>query len=678
MAVSVVGCTLVFILSYSDRKYGFAECLHDVILMLTSSRRGIAKLSLELVDFKCTQRLQNSRLTPLCYHCCRIGRQSSIWHARRPSSSTALAQARGTGSNSRSGRNQPQKGVVLGQEKRQTALYNAEERSAGRFHASELGKRKIPCHFTQDTHDLKTMHVQHQNREMDKEPSEGGECSLRPARKQITRPNQRVLEFRIQEETGAGMVEKKARYSRSRELVNPSRHLSRILADNTNSLEDAWDLYQHYHDQGVNTLNDRVLEKLAHRIIHVRRPTRLFFFRLLSVVSRLRLERQKTANYPLVRTIEWNALIHFAGNGLRVTTPESYNAALEVYDDMLHHLKREDDAQKSQLDPSRVKLAEPDIYTYTTLLNIAVKSKHKPAIEHAANLLKSKQAQPTRVTHLSTLPYRFREEGLLGIRSLLSTLYDEGYGIDIDGINAYITCAGKEGRIDIVQNLYMVLRQNQLDFLQNGNGNDDHDDEHRPSLSASYSHATNTTLADKDNANLIEGVLIPRTLVPDEITYTFVIQALAYSGDILNAINVLTDMLSTKRPEPDNGYYQPSYPIFRAFFLAFSKHAAEMSRLPSGARYRHARRSGWSWERLQILLDSFFELEDCKPSARVVYWIVMSVKWTTGNDEERIRSIWLKLKERFSFRIGGRLRKVDEWFGMTEERWKNRWTKTQP
>lgn len=458
----------------------------------------------------------------------------------------------------------------------------------------------------------------------------------------------------------------------------PLRKFCRILADESHSLEDVWTFYhRHFRDKETNTLDDRILETLANRIIQVQHPTRLQFFRLLSVLSRLRQERLRAANYPLIRTKEWNALIHFAGNGLRKTTPEAYNAALDVYDDMLRHAKDEskDTNLNTLTDSAAVVFAEPDIYTYTTLLNIAVKCKHKPAIDHATNMLKAAQLEPTRITYLCTLPFRFREEGLLGIRSLMSTLIMRGHEVGIDGINAYITCAGKDGRVDIVKNLYKALRQNLLDQQE---------EEDTSACSVTYhrheatdmdlvAQVTPVDFATKEDQNYVEGVFLSRALVPDEITYTVVVQTLAYSGHVLDAIEVLTDMLSTKRTPPDSGYFQPSYPVFRAFFLSYNKYALQMNKLPPGARLRYARHSGWTWERLQILLDAFFELEDCKPSARVIYWILMSVKWTTGNDEERMRTVWLKLKERFSFRTGGRLAKLDGWFGAPDQQWRTRW-----
>ena len=100
----------------------------------------------------------------------------------------------------------------------------------------------------------------------------------------------------------------------------------------------------------------------------------------------------------------------------------------------------------------------PDIYTYTTLLNIALRSQHQPAIDHAMSLLQNSGEKPTFITYLCMMRHRHRREGLNGAREILSTLHPDD--VKCDGITAFLDCAGSDGELSIIQNIYTTLRRN--------------------------------------------------------------------------------------------------------------------------------------------------------------------------------------------------------------------------
>ncbi|KAH8118542.1 hypothetical protein DFH11DRAFT_1479179, partial [Phellopilus nigrolimitatus] len=386
-----------------------------------------------------------------------------------------------------------------------------------------------------------------------------------------------------------------------------------------------------------------MLRYFAHRLICTRPRSRSLFLRLLSVLARLRRDRSYYGvRLAYLTTAEWNALIHLAGCGMRKIRLETYNAALDVFGDMVRSAAE----TKAESGQEGQACANPDIHTYTTLLNIAVKTGHAPAITHATQLLRSSSTTPTRVTHLCTIPFRQKSEGLAGVRDVLSTLEREGLDIGIDGLNAFLQSAGQKGQTDAVLNVYNALRRNLQEkssaVAEAG----------KESGAESF---TGRTVKDTEDVVSVEGITFSKSLVPDEATYTFSIQTLAYHGDLLRALQVFTDMLSTRRAPPKTGFFQPSYAVFRALFCAYAKHGYKMEKMPVFARRLYARQTAWDWDRLRIILEAFFELEEREPSERMVYWIIESVRKVTGSEELQ-RDVWARLNQRFRIRKGGRLK----------------------
>ncbi|KAL5527781.1 hypothetical protein ACEPAG_6582 [Sanghuangporus baumii] len=478
-----------------------------------------------------------------------------------------------------------------------------------------------------------------------------------------------------------------------------AKQLQAIILDRNSDLMGlAWDAYQrlitldtefHYHtlsdsdsQQGAassNLVNPNLLITLANRLIaqrkHHHKHSREIFLRLISVYARLRKERARGGGVPYLRTPEWNCLIHFAGTGLRgKMSLEAYNASLDVYDDMLRGVEDARSAGRGSL----LKQVEPDIYTYTSLLNIALRTEHQPAIEHAMKLLRESGKEPTRITHLCMIRYRYKYGGLIGVRALLSSLKPEDIGVD--GVTAYMACAGNDGYLDVVRNIYDALRRN-VEAHEDGTygllANHTQYTEGSDSFETPVVNDENNGI-ESEKYMLVEGIRLPRSLVPSAEIYNYTIQIFAYYGRLIDALQVFMDMLATRQPNPRGPvkFFQPNFAVFRGLFLGFARHGCrtdpkssssspsttlstpltEISQIPE-----------WNWDRFNVILDAFIEHGDSirPPSERMVYWIMTAVRRMTG-DERLMRDVWRRLNERWYIRKGGRLKALDLKYGRTK------------
>ncbi|THH06800.1 hypothetical protein EW145_g3835 [Phellinidium pouzarii] len=475
-----------------------------------------------------------------------------------------------------------------------------------------------------------------------------------------------VLSSNSKRSTKSNLQNGRSSKSLAAEPLSDVYRLKGVILRKSSTLEEAWDAFQdlvtldgasgNLCDTGLAkhqelAVEENVLKCLAVRISKTKPSTRGNFLRLLSVSARLRRERERRGDYPLLRTEEWNSLIHFAGSGLRRTTVEAYNAALDVFSDMMRDEGQGHEESKS---------AKPSIYTFTTLLSIAVRTDHRPAIEHAMEMLRMSRLKPTRITHLCTIRFHLRTEGLPGVRRVMSILVKEGHEVGIDGVTTFLYCAGLEGQVEVVQKVYAALRQN-LRAVKDVSARIDKRDNSAVS-GMEMSHRATRSI---EHTITVEGVTFSKSLIPSETTYTCTIQTLAYHGYMIEAMEVFKDMLSTERPAPESGSFQPSYSVFRAFFLGYAKHGCQLRGMSKFARKMYLRQTAWNWERLQVLLDAFLELKDCNPSGRVIYWIMKAVRRTTGS-EELLQDVWMRLNTQFRFRKGGRLSVLDKRYSMPE------------
>ncbi|KAG0699872.1 hypothetical protein DFH29DRAFT_29002 [Suillus ampliporus] len=420
------------------------------------------------------------------------------------------------------------------------------------------------------------------------------------------------------------------------------------------SVTDGWEAYhtltvmfpyQIHHLSGAPKIPQRHLHYLARLLASTKPRTRTLFLRLSAVLTMLHRSGYR------IYLWEWNALLDCAGKRWRKCSLEDYKAAVEVFSKMTTLQPSEDagDDEKLATEPDFGQV-QPDIITYTTLLYIAGRSLHPSAIRHASNLLRASGLPPNRITHLSLLHYYTRTKQLSGVRSTLQKMKEQSFEPGLDGINACIWAYGRNGHMDVASTIYRVLRHNLQPELDVG--------EYDVEAAVKY-------LLD------VEGIAIPDNLIPDEITYTALIQAFAYHGQFMKALHVFVDMLSTPNREPkatmdqETGepfLYQPTLAAFRGIFLGFARHAQKPLspiKIPPGSlseRLRPIQKSDWNLDNLHQVFKAFMNLPaDVKPSERLIYWILVSFGKASGNDAGKLRKVFLQLEQRFGGGWGGRL-----------------------
>ena len=275
-------------------------------------------------------------------------------------------------------------------------------------------------------------------------------------------------------------------------------------------------------------------------------------------------------------------------------------------------------------------------------------------VRHAGNLLRLSGLPPNRLTHLTMLRYFTRTGQISGVRSTVIRMREQGFELGIDGVNACMAAFIRNSQMDIASTIYRVLHHHVVPELEVG--------KHDIDEAIRY-------------LNIVEGIVIPDNMIPDRISYTSMIQGLAYHGDLIQSLQVFTHMLSAPDIEPfaprvpdENGKllpanYPTTLPVFRALFLGFARHAERY--VPRRQKQLLSNRlkdlanppSPWTLSNLDLLFRSFLELpEGTRPSARTVYWILVAFAKTSGNDKKKLRDVWETMRSRFGGgRWGGRL-----------------------
>lgn len=438
--------------------------------------------------------------------------------------------------------------------------------------------------------------------------------------------------------------------------------LLRTIA-HTASVAEAWDAYRTLcslsRGQGLAGGEQHIpfshLHRLARILASTRPRTRTLFLRLLSVLSNIRKSGGE------IKLWEWNALIDCAGKGWRKTRPEDFTNALDVFSDMVSQnapgtaFPRSED-RSVVYDHHSGNAVNPDIVTYTTLLNIAARTLSPASLQHATSLLKSSGLPPNRITHLSLLRYFTRTKQLSGVRETLSHMKEQGLEVGLDGVNAVIWAFGFNNQMDVASTIYRVLRHNVLPELEKS--------EHDIDAAIRY-------LVDA------HGLIISREMIPNEVTYMIMIQTFAYHGDLVRALHVFMDLLSSLNFEPsaprvrdEHGdlqptHYAPTITAFRALFLGFARHGQPpISKRPKLTERLVSLRkpvgdSPWTLENLHALFNSFLRLPaDTRVPERVIYWILVAFGKTSGHDAGKLRRALSLLEKRFGGGWGGRLERI--------------------
>lgn len=164
-----------------------------------------------------------------------------------------------------------------------------------------------------------------------------------------------------------------------------------------------------------------------------------------------------------------------------------------------------------------------------------------------------------------------------------------------------------------------------------------------------------------------ENVIVPKSMVPDRITYTLLIQCYAYQGDLTRTLQIFMDMLSSPDPiaiwrgeDGTQARFVPVLPIYRAIFLGFYRHGVDpRQRTAPLSRLRPSNKTLWSADNLYAIYKSFLQLPvDQKPGDRVIYWLIMAFAKSSGYDDGKLRKVWKRLEKRFGNDWGLRLQRV--------------------
>ncbi|KAK7060203.1 hypothetical protein VNI00_000968 [Paramarasmius palmivorus] len=403
-------------------------------------------------------------------------------------------------------------------------------------------------------------------------------------------------------------------------------HLLHIIAS-TQDHKKAYDAYgvlvnlPHPHPQKSN--EPKIPYSHLHRLLRLlatQRPkTRSQFLRILSVMSTLH------ASGGRLQTWQWNALISHAGTGWRKARAQDWRLALNTYDDMMSGLSPgtsfSGDYANSAAPYPQATETIPDLYTYNTLLSIAAKTLYGRAVKRASTLTTNVGLTPDRITHLSMLNFWIGVRQLYGMRNTLLQMRIKGLELGLDGANTCIWGYSVLGELNVVRQIYKVLRANLA------------------GARADVEVQIEEMLKD-------EGIYIDPAMIPNEVTYTATIQSMAYHGDLQSALQTFMDMLQADNIEPGASVsekgeylkYAPTYAVFRALFLGFARHG-------------HAEngREGQAWDlgSLEEIYGMYMRSEEIiEMSQWMVYWILTAFNKCSGHDVMLLRRVWAELERR--------------------------------
>ncbi|KAM6495670.1 hypothetical protein JOM56_008376 [Amanita muscaria] len=424
------------------------------------------------------------------------------------------------------------------------------------------------------------------------------------------------------------------------DVKNIRNELLRVL-ETTNSATTAWNVYtklSHMIPDGHCSPNKPFipfvhLHRVSRLLSRNRPQTHIQFLRLFSVLDVLR------SSGGRIHAYEWNTLIDHTARGWRKARVEDWELALSLYNDMV--LGRppgatfEGDVQASKGDENHI--VKPDIYTYCSLLNVAVSTRQSQAVRRAIALLNASKIPPNRITFLTLLKHYSTTRHMSGVRSTVLKMREQGFELGLDGINACLWTYGWNGRLDIVTTIYRLLRYN---------------------ASSEQEGTRDVILTLRRQLEEEEYICISDDIRPDGTTFATVIQLMAHYGDLLTTLSVFVDMLYIlpSQPATSNGanlrMTPPLNTIFRAIFLGFSQNGIppcqDKNQLPSHIRISNPPdRPHWTLKNLQAMFDAFLSLPaEIRASRSTVYWIMNAFDVTSGQNEDVLREVWGKLEAR--------------------------------
>jgi len=405
----------------------------------------------------------------------------------------------------------------------------------------------------------------------------------------------------------------------------------------TNSTDQAWHSYVYLVDtiashpvihHRIKHISHSHLHRFARLLAHNRPRTHLQYLRLLSVMTYI------VHCGGQLKLPEWNALIHHSAAVRRKTTTDDVDRAINVYRGMRRAklpFTSAFDAPDTQNLPPQTRY-DADIFTMTTLLSLAARAKDETLLYRLSTDFEKSGIRPNRFALLMMFRHFGEKKDLAGVRHTMRKMKKQGFELGLDGLNAVLWAYGINGRLDIVMMIYRVLRHNK---------------EPETHVGPDDIHSVKSKLKE-------EHILVGDQMIPNEITYTAIIQLLSFNGNFQHAINVFIDMLSTDNIEqgaplfPSDsgelvpGPYTPSLVIYRALFIGFQRHGIPPSRTQEGSP------STWTLKNLFGLFDRFLTLPaDTVLSHALLDILMAAFALTSGRDIEIMRKVWKAIDDRF-------------------------------
>jgi hypothetical protein len=328
----------------------------------------------------------------------------------------------------------------------------------------------------------------------------------------------------------------------------------------------------------------------------------------------------------------------------------------------------------------------PDIFSYTTLLAHAVRTRAPTAVRHAARLLVRAGLTPGVHAHTALLCYFARRGDIAGVRDTLFRLRrhmqdddsdgdgtgtDMGAGLTQSSFNAVLWAFAYNGRLGVARAMYRVVRARAVVAAEGRLGEEPEVRDELDELERALDER--------------EMIVIARDVVPDAATYHALIQAHAYRGDLRACLETLTDMLDhdDERQRQGTGQRQQftaSLTAFRAIFLGFARHGVVLSDNPITTRTEEQGQAPqWTLPTLEALFARFLDIPHDTPLREpTLYWLVSAFARTSGGGGRDTSLLLRSVFERVEARFGssalmltrgdgggvsrcGRLARIREW-----------------